>query len=168
MKLSNQFPQFDSRCGSFIKLAGYCWALISIDECWWSLLIIADHADHCWSLLIIAEHYRLLLIIADHCLLAILERIHSVSCFSSFMILPNILTPYIKNLETYFAISICFEFWPMWWMMSLLIMPVHSCILISKIRPRIYFDRSFIGRDWLDSPSSSRCSSYVFLLLDYY
>ena len=55
-----------------------------------------------------------------------------------------------------------------WWTMSLLIMPMYSCILNSKIRARIYFDRSFIGRDWLDSPSSARCSSYMFLLLDYY
>ena len=28
--------------------------------------------------------------------------------------LSGIFPPYIKNLETYFAILICFEFWPMW------------------------------------------------------
>ena len=46
----------------------------------WPLLIIADR---CWSLLIIADHCWSLLIIADHCLLAIVEQIHSVSCFIS-------------------------------------------------------------------------------------
>ena len=28
--------------------------------------------------------------------------------------LSNNFAPYIKNLETYFAILICFEFWPLW------------------------------------------------------
>ena len=34
--------------------------------------------------------------------------------FSLLTHISNTFAPYIKNLETYFAILICFEFWPMW------------------------------------------------------
>ena len=35
--------------------------------------------------------------------------------------LSNIFAPYIKNLETYFAILICFEFWPLWYVLITLV-----------------------------------------------
>ena len=53
--------------------------------------------------------------------------------------LSNIFAPYIKNLETYFAMSICFEFWPLCfacisfahhWMRFHFVEKAHTIIII--------------------------------------
>ena len=51
----------------------------------------------------------------------------------------NLFAPYIKNLETYFAILLCFEFWPMCLLCSYLYQFTSNKIFIEK-SSKYFFD----------------------------
>ena len=60
--------------------------------------------------------FLILFVLMDAILLSLTlqkRTMYKIFFFWLFTHLSNIFAPHIKNLETYFAILICFEFWPL-------------------------------------------------------